>query len=351
MVSRPARIAVVLAPLCGCALVLGLDPPAFDPAASDAGAEARADAPPDSADASPRPRPEQLTSGQGSVFYLAVDDASVYFTSYDRGLLASVPKNGGAVAYLIPPDSGLVVPSGGVAVDDSYVYVPAYGAKPGVRRITKDGGAGDVVEDCNTVFSLAVDDTNVYWLTAVCGSSSIRLRMRPKADLMAAIQEAPPDDGGMYAYATYGYVAVDATSVYWVNAYELHAADKPLGGGATRKLYAASNTGDVARGIAVDDRVYVVFGTTLLAIDKKTFAPTTLATDIVMGGRVGIATDATHVYYTNPDGRILRVAKSGGAPETLAAGQPEPQGLALDATHVYWSNIGGDGGSIWRVGY
>ena len=65
-------------------------------------------------------------------------------------------------------------------------------------------------------------------------------------------------------------------------------------------------------------------------------------------GAIAFAFDAENVYFTTgkasaqpakPDrknGRLLRMAKSGGAPVVLATGLPdEPAGLAVDATHVY----------------
>ena len=56
-----------------------------------------------------------------------------------------------------------------------------------------------------------------------------------------------------------------------------------------------------------------------------------------------VSADETDVYWTdcgdNPDarnGRVLRAAKAGGAPVALAANERCPQAIALDATHVYW---------------
>jgi hypothetical protein len=67
---------------------------------------------------------------------------------------------------------------------------------------------------------------------------------------------------------------------------------------------------------------------------------------IVASGQAGpqnIATDATHIYWTNRNGdQVMRAAKAGGAVETFAAGQDGAQGIALDASHVYWTNFFGD---------
>ncbi|MBK7191861.1 MAG: hypothetical protein IPH80_05210 [Myxococcales bacterium] len=60
-------------------------------------------------------------------------------------------------------------------------------------------------------------------------------------------------------------------------------------------------------------------------------------------GAIGIAVDATHVYWTNFYGdQVMRRAKAGGPVETIATAQDGAIGIAVDAAHVYWTNFYGD---------
>jgi hypothetical protein len=66
-----------------------------------------------------------------------------------------------------------------------------------------------------------------------------------------------------------------------------------------------------------------------------------------------MAIDDSHVYWVSlpggsgSDGTIMRVAKTGGTPETLASGETDPVEIAVDGTYVYWARS--TGGTIVRV--
>jgi hypothetical protein len=70
------------------------------------------------------------------------------------------------------------------------------------------------------------------------------------------------------------------------------------------------------------------------------------------GEAVSLVADATHLYIGMYDGRILRIAKSGGTIEELT-GRDEATlpNLAVDGTHVYWASLGmGEVGRVPKAG-
>ncbi|MBP8811799.1 MAG: hypothetical protein KBG48_14180 [Kofleriaceae bacterium] len=66
----------------------------------------------------------------------------------------------------------------------------------------------------------------------------------------------------------------------------------------------------------------------------------------------GLASDGTHVYWSNDRAGLSRVPVGGGAVEPIAADQVPSGGfspgsdVALDATHIYWAFR--DSGTVWR---
>jgi beta-lactamase regulating signal transducer with metallopeptidase domain len=62
----------------------------------------------------------------------------------------------------------------------------------------------------------------------------------------------------------------------------------------------------------------------------------------------GIATDETHVYWTNFEGgSLMRAPLGGGSPTTLIAGQHGPQSLVVGSGQIYWTNF--EDGTVMRM--
>jgi len=60
-----------------------------------------------------------------------------------------------------------------------------------------------------------------------------------------------------------------------------------------------------------------------------------------------LVTDGDVLYWRSADGRIRRVAASGGTAETFVSGRDAYGGLAVDDQHVYWADF--DRGAIMRA--
>jgi len=98
-------------------------------------------------------------------------------------------------------------------------------------------------------------------------------------------------------------VAVDATSVYWLNY-------GPMG---------------MASGA-------------VMRVDKAGSAPTAFASGL-MNPRA-LLLDGDEVYWATSDGSIQRAPKAGGPPTTLAQNQSAPVALAIAKGVLYWANTG-----------
>lgn len=199
-----------------------------------------------------------------------------------------------------------------IVSDGVDLYVTAGGE---VARIPLDGGAGAAYPAPNP-WGLAVDDTHVYW-------ADQRSEPNDGGPGRGMIRRMPKDGGAPETLVESDAVplelALDDTNVYW-----------------TDHRFAAAAIRSMPKD-AVD-----ASATTLLTFDG--------------GLPFGITLDPTHVYWT--ESKILgRVAKAGGAAETLASYEFGPfVAPASDDGGVYFSRLDvgaigphGRPGQVWRL--
>jgi hypothetical protein len=155
-------------------------------------------------------------------------------------------------------------------------------------------------------------------------------------------------------------VAVDAASVFWLTDKELLKLDKSSG--TTTTL--ASGFLDPPCLVLDDANVYVASpfiskgGTGgLVRVPKAGGASTALVKKDALAVAVlaahCLAVDAGSVYWTDTNGKVMGVAKNGGAPRTIDSVPLNPnamRSIALDSSGIYWANYG-DAMKTPRDGY
>lgn len=193
----------------------------------------------------------------------------------------------------------------GIAIDSEGVFVATDYAQ-GVSGLLSSGFAKLAEESQQgAVSGLATDGHYVYWTSKSLGvlRSVWKLSAGRPARTIVTGQASPES------------IAIDAKALYWSNSGSSARCDDPLAAGAAGSIMKAN-----------------------LLPDGLVGAPVVLAADEPCVDAIAI--DGTHVYWSNavrlPEGRIRRVAKSGGPAETLLAVLGKPRALTLDANGVYY---------------
>jgi hypothetical protein len=211
----------------------------------------------------------------------------------EEGYAASIAVHGGQVFWVNPDYES----------DGDVRAVPIEGGTPTTRS---SGGptAGPELCGLGCLGGLAVDGTSIYWVNpGVRGNSDGTVMKMPldggTATTLASGQNLPVA------------IAIDSTSVYWTNyGSDVHGGD---GGGA--------KDGSV------------------MSVPLEGGTPTILA----QGQKfpLGIATDGTNVYWLSQGGPAVMTAPlAGGTPMALASARSWGTGIAVDSTGVYWSSPG-----------
>jgi hypothetical protein len=263
-------------------------------------------------------QPLTLASGINP-WFLAVDDASVYWTQPIDVLVAKVDKNlGGTPVTLLSgtaPGGNVKLPVR-VVTDGTNVYVADQEAADVYSCAV--GGCGnnptvlatpDPTNMMEGVVAISLDPGFVYFSDLL--GNVWRVAKTGGGDAGAALLGSytkNPDNNSFWGGPN--DVTVDSMFVYFTNSGDSTVQKLPLDGGSPTQVAAGSAEGSFIR-------------------------------------------NANGILYWNIGGNpgtIDSVAVAGGTPNVVAASQPNPLGFALDQTNVYWidfgSNMNGTNGSL-----
>jgi hypothetical protein len=198
--------------------------------------------------------------------------------------------------------TGLKAPQG-VATDGTNVYVTEYSGSD-IIEIFPDGGTAVAVAGLYAPHRVQVVGSKLYW-----------------ADPADVVHGNPGQVGSLdlgtgarQTYVTTGApvdLAVDGTTLYWVDSSTQQVLSTPLAGGVTLTVPA-------------------------------------------QGTPVSLSQDATHVYWSTQEGILGVAAKPLSASTTtyVAPGDPDPNDVASDGVNLYWAvynNGSGQRGGVKRM--
>lgn len=243
-----------------------------------------------------------LATGLGGVNEVAVDNANLYWTEESgtgAGAIQSVPKTGGAVTVLasgLPAGSTYdVFAPRGLTLDANYVYWGEITGGGAIRRVPKGGGQ---------VLDIGRGEGGVNWLT-------------------------------LDSAQTYFYFNGGSAGYY----------RRPLGGGATDTLATAVGS-NIVGGIALDaSSVYwvdLVNPGSVFRVPIAGGSPVYLVTNL--NNPHNVAIDNSYIYYgfsAGPGlGAVYQLPKAGGTATALPYCRPQgvegPQWIAVDSASVFF---------------
>ncbi len=268
-------------------------------------------------------RCDLLLGTGGLLTGIAVDAENLYWTEdYFDGDVMKLPLDGGVVSTVAKsPYAGFL------AVDLSNLY---WVTSTTVVQAPLDGGTPVTLlaTGQSQAYGIAVDSQNVYWTTlGASGSSDGSVMSVPIGGGTATQDSSPPSP------MSFAGIVVNATNVYWGSSTgEIMTA--PLDGGAPTTL--ASGQGPPSA-IALDAaNLYWNAQNSIVKLSLDGGPPVTLATGT---GGISIALDSSNVYYPNGNGNALvSVPIAGGALTTVANDSyGTPLSVVVDANHVYWT--------------
>ncbi len=271
----------------------------------------------------------QLASAGGADCTMLLDATNVYLATTQ---VETVAKASGKITA-----PGLWIGQPALATDDTYLYYNA--GNGGIARAPKTGGFGEPFSGESVLgpaTAMVSDGTTLYFI---------------EQSAPPTIYETPltgtPVDPTMVpaAFAADGYgigtLAVDATSVYYCGGAGLVKEDKTTQ--AVTPLASLCPTAMVPDGANLFYSIAPAAGTGgVVAMLSGAGGTATTVVDGNLGVNGVFAVDADSIYFMTFSA-VMKVAKTGGEPVTVAAlNPPTPFAtcMATDDTHVYWIDDG-----------
>jgi hypothetical protein len=292
----------------------------------------------------------QVTSlgGSTSARSIQVNATSLFWMDTEGGgAIYSVPLAGGTASPIVPNGVTISSPScsghGLFAVDDGYVYYWSNGSgsfsgptpNPSglVRTSLSDGTTISLVPDSSNAPAgcpaLAVDSSNVYWLSGQNGPAIWEVPLGGGTSTMVGTLGGSDGSNG----TTGGLVVVAGNAVVWVaNGGPQGVEALPLAGGSAMMLASTQSAGfgpGYVQAFTADSTSAYVVASWCPCADQGGSEPTGIvvklpldggaATSIatVSGAAQDIATDGVNVYWAT-DSSVMSAPVGGGAVATIA---------------------------------
>lgn len=299
-----------------------------------------------------------LAIDQAMPWGLAVDSQRVYWSNMTSGEILSLPLSGAASPTKLADKQS---DPGDIAIDDSFVYWTNFSAGGAVTRVGKDGAAGGLkqVAAGTGPWGVTVDDTYV-WFTNSDGSIRQVVKSGGSPTSPISVPGSNPKS-----------ITSDDTELFWTELDSGKVMKAPKVDPNSNKQEMAID--QVKPSSVVVDANFIYWVATgsyaqaqcsaadgkVMKVAKTGGTPITLVSG--QACPTDLAVDGEHVYFVNQgtflaqtyqyDGAVMRVPLSGGAAETVMVGQVVPYSIALEDKAVYWTSqgLGVNSGSVAKI--